>query len=355
MIDKLEDIAKRQEELNALLSDPDVVQDNELYQKYAKEHAEIDPIVRKFKEYQKAQSDIEGGREILAESDDKEMREMAEAEVEELEERSSEIMQELMLLLLPKDPDDDKNIIIEIRAGTGGDEAALFGADLFSMYSRFAEAKRWDVEVLSSSESSVGGYKEIIAQVTGKGAYSKFKYESGVHRVQRVPKTETQGRIHTSTVTVAVLPEAKEVEIDIEEKDLRVDVFRASGPGGQSVNTTDSAVRITHIPTGMVATCQDGKSQHKNKAKALMVLRSRLYEKMLSEQQSERSANRRSQIGSGERSEKIRTYNFPQGRITDHRIGLTIYQLDTVLGGDLEMLVQPIAAHFQAEALQAAE
>jgi peptide chain release factor 1 len=355
MIDKLEDIAKRRDELNSLLSDPEVVQDNELFQKYAKEHAEIDPLVSKFNEYKKAQSELEGGREILAETEDKEMREMAQAEVDELEQRSSEIMQELTVLLLPKDPDDEKNIIIEIRAGTGGDEAALFGSDLFTMYTRFAEAQRWSVEVLSSSESSVGGFKEVIAQVTGKGAYSQFKFESGVHRVQRVPKTETQGRIHTSTVTVAVLPEAKEVEIDIEEKDLRIDVFRASGPGGQSVNTTDSAVRVTHIPTGMVATCQDGKSQHKNKAKALTVLRSRLYEKMLSEQQSERSENRRSQIGSGERSEKIRTYNFPQGRITDHRIGLTIYQLDTVLGGDLAMLVEPIAAHFQAEALQAAE
>ena len=352
MIEKLTEVAKRYDELNQLLGDPGVVADQKKYREIAKEHSDLTPIVTAFRKWEKLNSELVGSKEIVREAKDDEMRELAAVEVGELEATIESLHQELLVLLLPKDPNDEKNIIFEIRAGTGGDEAALFAADLFSMYSHYAESRRWQVEVLSTSVSSVGGYKEIIAQVTGTGAYSEFKYESGVHRVQRVPTTETQGRIHTSTVTVAVLPEAEEVEVDIQEKDIRVDVFRASGPGGQSVNTTDSAVRITHVPTGLVATCQDGKSQHKNKAKAMMVLRSRLYEMMMEEQTSERSENRRSQIGSGERSEKIRTYNFPQGRITDHRIGLTVYKLESVLGGDLEELIEPLNTYYQAEALK---
>lgn len=337
-----------------MLSDPEVIADNTSFRTYAKEHAELGPIVGIFHEWERVERELTESKEILAETKDAELREMAQAEVEGLVLERDRLHQEMVIQLLPKDPNDDKNILIEIRAGTGGDEAALFGADLFNMYCRYADLHGWRVEILGSSESSVGGFKEVVAQITGQGAFSHLKYESGVHRVQRVPSTETQGRIHTSTVTVAVLPEAEEIELAIPDKDLRIDVFRSSGPGGQSVNTTDSAVRVTHLPTGIMAICQDGKSQHKNKAKALMVLRSRLLDKMQAEQDSERSAERRSQIGSGERSEKIRTYNYPQGRVTDHRIGLTVYQLDTVLAGKLDMLVEPLTSHYRAEALKGA-
>ncbi len=354
MIEKLEDVARRFTELSGLMADADVARSPDIYRKYAKEHAELEPIVACFKQYQKVEQELAEAKDLLEAGGDDEMHELARLEVDSLRKQQEELHQELLALLVPKDPNDEKNVILEIRAGTGGDEAALFGGDLFTMYGRYAERRRWKVEILSSSGASVGGFKEVIAQIIGKGAYSAFKYESGVHRVQRVPATETQGRIHTSTVTVAVLPEAEEVEIDIQDKDLRIDVFRSSGPGGQSVNTTDSAVRVTHLPTNMVVVCQDEKSQLKNKNKALMVLRSRLLEMKREEQDAERSQNRRSQIGSGERAEKIRTYNFPQSRVTDHRIGLTLYQLESVLAGNLDPIVQPLNAHYRAEALKGA-
>lgn len=355
MIEKLEQVVERYNELTELLSDGAVISNQNRYREYSREHATIAPIVEVFEKWKRTNREIEESKELLEQESDRELRDMASQELEVLREQKSALYDELMILLLPKDPNDEKNVIVEIRAGTGGDEAALFAEDLFSMYSRYAEKRRWKVEIMSQSESSVGGFKEVIARVVGQGAYSDLKYESGVHRVQRVPQTETQGRIHTSTVTVAVLPEAEEVDIEILDKDLRIDVFRSSGPGGQSVNTTDSAVRITHLPTNMVVVCQDEKSQIKNKAKALTVLRARLLEQKRVAQDAERSENRRSQIGSGERSEKIRTYNFPQGRITDHRIGLTVYQLDTVLGGDLLQLIEPARAYYQAEALKGVE
>jgi peptide chain release factor 1 len=355
MLDKLADVERRFEELNVLLSDPEVTSDPKKYSEYAKEHSDLNEVVKCYRVYQKVCADLKGAKELVSEAVDPEMRELAALEVEELQGEFEELESALYVLLAPKDPNDDKNIIMELRAGAGGDESALFAEDLFSLYTKYAEQQRWKVEIMDSSASSVGGFKEIIAQVTGQGAYSRFKYESGVHRVQRVPKTETQGRIHTSTVTVAVLPEAEDIEIDIQEKDLRVDVFRASGPGGQSVNTTDSAVRITHLPTGIVATCQDGKSQHKNKDKALRVLKARIFDKMMEEQMAEIGDNRRSQIGSGMRAEKVRTYNFPQGRITDHRIGLTLYQLDTVMSGDLDLVIDPLNAHYTAEAMKGEE
>ncbi len=352
MIDKLEQVVSRFEELNNLLSDPAIMGDRDRYRVLSKEHFDLEPIVKCFKEWQRVDGDLKESKEIIDNSKDPELREFALAELDSLREKSDTLYKELMILLLPKDPNDDKNVILEIRAGTGGDEAALFGADLFAMYTRFAQAKGWRIEIMSSSESGVGGFKEMIARIEGQGAYSYLKFERGVHRVQRVPATETQGRIHTSTVTVAVLPEAEEVDIELFDKDLRIDVFRSSGPGGQSVNTTDSAVRVTHLPTGMVVSCQDEKSQHKNKAKALAVLRARLLDQKQQAADSERRDDRRSQIGSGERAEKIRTYNFPQGRVTDHRIGLTIYQLDSVMRGELSMLIGPINAHYQAEALK---
>ena len=355
MLEKLQEVEDRYKQLNKMLGDPEVIGDRERFRKVAKEQSDLEPVVKGYLEWRKVNDELEQSKQVLEETDDAEMRELAQVEIEDLKARQEELRAELLVLLLPKDPNDEKNIIIEIRAGTGGDEAALFAEDLFTMYSRYAEARKWKVEILSSSQSSVGGFKEVIARIEGDGAYSQYKYESGVHRVQRVPQTETQGRVHTSTVTVAVLAEAEEVEVQIDEKDLRIDVFRASGPGGQSVNTTDSAVRITHLPTNMVVTCQDEKSQLKNKNKAMTVLRSRLYEQIQAEQEAERSADRRSQIGTGERSEKIRTYNFPQSRITDHRIGLTLHQLDTVLGGELELMIDPLRAHFRAESLKGSE
>lgn len=352
MHEKLAEVETRFEELSSLIVDPAVIANRDVYRSYTKEHSDLEPLVATFREWRKVSKEFDESKTLLEETKDQDLRELAQAEIKELEVRKNELSERLKLLLLPKDPNDEKNIFLEMRAGTGGEEAALFANDLFSAYSRYAEVRGYRVEILSISYGAVGGFKEIISRIEGRGAYSIFKYESGVHRVQRVPSTETQGRVHTSTVTVAVLPEAEEVDIEINEKDLRIDVFRSSGPGGQSVNTTDSAVRVTHIPSGMVVSCQDEKSQHKNKAKALMVLRSRLLAQKQEEQDRERSENRRSQIGSGERAEKIRTYNFPQSRVTDHRIGLTLYQLDSIMGGKLDPLIDPIIAHYQAEALK---
>ena len=352
MIDKLEQVEQRFEELTNLLADPSVYSNRDRFRDLSKEHFDLDPIVKCFREFKQADRYLRESKEIIDNSKDEDLRQLALADIDALKEKVEQLHQQLMILLLPKDPNDEKNIILEIRAGTGGDESALFASELFSAYTRYAERHGWRIEILSASESSVGGFKEVIARIEGKGAFSRFKYERGVHRVQRVPQTETQGRVHTSTVTVAVLPEAEEVELQIQDKDLRIDVYRSSGPGGQSVNTTDSAVRITHIPTNMVVTCQDEKSQLKNKVKAMSVLRSRLLDMMKNEQDSERREDRRSQIGSGERSEKVRTYNFPQSRITDHRIGLTMYQIDAVMKGDLDTLIEPLNAHYQAEALK---
>ncbi|WP_419656784.1 PrfA: peptide chain release factor 1 [Desulfosarcina variabilis str. Montpellier] len=354
MFNKLKGVEDRFKELERLLSDPEVVQDRDAYQKYIREHAEISSIVNAFREYQQVDRELDDSLELMAD-DDPEMKKMAAEEVDRLEKEKQRLTDELKILLIPKDPLDEKSVILEIRAGTGGDEAGLFAGDLFKMYQRYADGKGWKVEIMDHHTTGVGGLKEIIANVNGKGAYSRLKYESGTHRVQRVPTTETQGRIHTSAVTVAVLPEAEEVEVNIDTNDLKVDVFRSSGPGGQSVNTTDSAVRITHLPTGLVVTCQDEKSQHKNKAKALKVLRSRLLDQMVREQNEARSQNRRSQVGSGDRSERIRTYNFPQGRVTDHRIGLTLYRLEAILQGDVDEVVDALVTHYQSEALQHAE
>ena len=352
MQDKLEHVERRYEELNNLLSDPGVMGERDRYRELTKEHFELEPIVKCFRDWKKADADFRESKEIIDTSKDAELRELAQLEIESHRENAEKLHHELMMLLLPKDPNDAKNVILEIRAGTGGDEAGIFVGDLLNMFTRYAESKRWRLELMSTSDSTVGGYKEVIARIEGHGAFSFFKYERGVHRVQRVPATETQGRIHTSTVTVAVLPEAEEVDVKIEDKDLRIDVYRSSGPGGQSVNTTDSAVRVTHIPSGLVVTCQDEKSQHKNKSKALNVLRSRLLDMKQAEADAERRDDRRGQIGTGERSEKIRTYNYPQSRVTDHRIGLTVYQLDHVMKGNLDLLIEPLIAHFRAEALK---
>lgn len=348
---KLEKLERRYTELGAMVSDPEIIQDRELYKKYLTEHSELEEVVSCFKTFKVKNDELKQAREVLKEENDDDIKEMAKEEISELEVVIKNLEDNLTVLLLPKDPNDAKNSILEIRAGTGGDEAALFAQNLFEMYTRFADSKSWKVQVLSSSESSVGGFKELIAQIDGQNVFSYLKYERGVHRVQRVPQTESQGRVHTSTVTVAVLPEAEEVDLEINEKDLRVDVYRSSGPGGQSVNTTDSAVRITHIPTNTVVTCQDEKSQHKNRAKAMNVLRARLLDKLQAEQQAEIGDNRRSQIGSGERAEKIRTYNYPQGRITDHRINLTLYNLETVLSGKLEHVIDPLIKEEQAALL----
>ena len=351
MFEKLDEVEKRCEELERLLADPRVLSNPREMQKFARERAEISKLVEAYRLYKKVDAEIQESRTLLLESDE-EMRELAKSELQALKERQNVLEQEIRVLLLPKDPRDERNVFLEIRAGTGGEEAALFAASLFRMYAKYAEMNRWRVEVMSQNPTGLGGFREIIALVEGKGVYSRLKYESGVHRVQRVPVTEASGRIHTSTVTVAVLPEADEVEIEINPNDLRIDVYRSSGPGGQSVNTTDSAVRVTHLPTGMVVTCQDEKSQHKNKAKALKVLRARLLDQLVEEQRSEISEERKSQVGSGDRSERVRTYNFPQNRLTDHRLGLTLYRLDAILEGDLGEVADALNTHFQAEALQ---
>ena len=351
MFDKLEGVEKRFGELEKLLSDPKTLQDRSAYEACSREHAEISPVVDAFREYRKVLEDLASSKELLADSDP-EIKAMAKDEIETLTGRSEELAEELKRLMVPKDPLDDKNVILEIRAGTGGEEAALFAGDLFRMYSRFAEGRNWKVEIMTHHPTGTGGLKEVITMVSGRGAYSCFKYESGTHRVQRVPTTETQGRIHTSAVTVAVLPEAEDVELDIDPNEIKVDVYRSSGPGGQSVNTTDSAVRLTHLPTGLVVTCQDEKSQHKNKAKAMKVLRARLLDQMVHEQNSQRSEARKSQVGSGDRSGRIRTYNFPQGRVTDHRIALTLYKLEDVLQGNIDPFVDALTTHYQAEAMQ---
>ncbi|MDY0162313.1 peptide chain release factor 1 [Desulfobotulus sp.] len=351
MFEKLAGVEDRFVELERLMSDPVVLGNRDAYQKYLREHAEISDLVTVFRRYREAVQE-KRENEALLRDPDPEIREMAEEEAQRLETLVLELETELNLLLIPKDPNDGKNVILEIRAGTGGDEAALFAGDLFRMYVRFAENAGWKVEILDANEPDVGGFKEVVAMIQGRGVYSIMKYESGTHRVQRVPTTEAQGRIHTSAVTVAVLPEAEEVDVHVDEKDLRVDTYRSQGAGGQHVNTTDSAVRITHLPTGIVVQCQDEKSQHKNKAKAMQVLRAKIYDAMEQEQTAKRSAERKEQVGTGDRSGRIRTYNFPQGRVTDHRIGLTLYRLDAILAGDIQPLVDALRTHYQAEALQ---
>lgn len=340
--DKLDEVVEKYKKLNKKISDPEVMNDSQKYQKLLQEHAGLKKVVEKYEEYRDLQQQIEEAREILEMGEDGELAELAEEEIQEARPRLEELQEELPKLLIPKDPDDKKNVIVEIRAGTGGDEAALFARDLYRMYTRYSENRGWQVQTMSSSPSEVGGFKEIIFNVEGKNAFRYLKYESGVHRVQRVPSTESSGRIHTSTATVAVLPEAEEVEVDIDSNDLRIDFYRSSGPGGQSVNTTDSAVRITHEPTGLVVSCQDEKSQHKNKDRAMKILRARLKEKLEQEQQEERSEARKSQVGSGDRSEKIRTYNFPQGRVSDHRINLTEHKLEKILDGELDLMIEPL-------------
>ncbi|MDG2306201.1 MAG: peptide chain release factor 1 [Candidatus Binatia bacterium] len=354
MLDKLEDVERRYHELEAMLADPDVIGNRGEFTRLSRELSTLSAVVECFQRWKQLGSEVEDLTGLVGD-DDADMREMAQAELPELREQLAAAEAELKILLLPKDPNDERSVIVEIRAGTGGDEAALFAADLFRMYTRYAEGRGWRTDILDSHPTGIGGFKEIVCSIDGAGAFSRLKFEGGVHRVQRVPQTEASGRIHTSAVTVAVLPEADEVDIAVDENDLRIDVFRSSGPGGQSVNTTDSAVRITHEPTGLVVTCQDEKSQHKNKAKALKVLRARLLERAEEEQRSSQDADRRSMIGSGDRSERIRTYNFPQSRITDHRINLTTHALEKVLEGELDVLLDPLVTETQAEALKAAD
>jgi peptide chain release factor 1 len=352
MFDKLKSVEKRYDDLNQLLSDPKVISRQSEFQKYAREQSELSPIVIKFQELQKINRQLEENKKILDEEQDPEVVEMAREDVADLEPQKQEAEEALKLLLLPKDPRDERNVIVEIRAGTGGDEAALFSNDLFRMYSRYAEEKKWGVEILSSNLTGKGGFKEVIFNIVGKGVYSRLKYEGGTHRVQRVPDTESQGRIHTSAVTVAVMPEVEDVDIKVNPADIKIDVYRSSGPGGQSVNTTDSAVRLTYIPTGMIVTCQDEKSQHKNREKAMKVLRARLYDEEQRKQQESMASERKQQVGSGDRSERIRTYNYPQERVTDHRIGLTLHKLSFMMEGDLNELLDALTLHFQTQALK---
>lgn len=352
MFDKLDFIVEKHAELNMQISDPEIISDQKLWQKLMREHAELTPIVEKFKEYKATKKGIEEAKEIIREESDEEMRDLAKMELSDLEDQLPEIEQALKMLLIPKDPNDDKNVILEVRAGAGGDEAGLFAAELLRLYIRYAERQKWKVEMMNTSESGVGGIKEASVMIKGNGAYSKLKFESGIHRVQRIPQTESGGRIHTSTATVAVLPEVEDVEVNINQNDLRIDVFRSSGNGGQSVNTTDSAVRITHLPTGIVVSCQDGKSQLSNKEKAMKVLQARLYEIELEAQNSEIAEQRRTMVGSGDRSGKIRTYNWPQGRITDHRIGMTVYKLAAFMEGEIDEMLDALIADYQAEELK---
>ena len=351
MFDRLDDMLRHYEELMLELNNPSVAEDQRKFRKLMKEQADLAPIVDAYKQYKQAKQDVEDSLALLDEESDEEMKELAKEELADAKKRIEELEQELKILLLPKDPNDEKNVIVEIRAGAGGDEAALFASELYRMYVHYAESQHWKTEMINVSESGIGGMKEVEFMITGHGAYSKLKYESGVHRVQRVPETESGGRIHTSTATVAIMPEAEEFDVVIDDKDIRIDVMRASGNGGQCVNTTDSAVRLTHIPTGIVISCQDEKSQLKNKDKALKVLRSRLYEMELAKQHDAEAEARRSQIGTGDRSEKIRTYNFPQGRVTDHRIGLTLYKLDKIMNGDIEEIIDACIAADQAAKL----
>ena len=355
MLTKLKSIEDRYKELNDKVSDPDVIADMPQWQKYIKEHASIEPVVLKYREYKQAEEGIEEAKEMLKEDLDADFEEMVKLEAEEHEENLEKTLEELKVLLIPKDPNDERNVIVEIRAGAGGDEGGIFAGDLFRMYTRYAERQGWKTEIMTSNDQGVGGFKEVSFLIKGDGAYSKLKYESGVHRVQRVPDTESSGRIHTSTATVAVLPEVDDVDIDIGPNDIKTDVFRSSGNGGQSVNTTDSAVRLTHIPTGIVVSCQDEKSQHKNKDKALKILKARLYDQMLEAQNAEIAQERKSQIGSGDRSAKIRTYNFQQGRITDHRINMTVHKLDAFLDGELNDMIEELVTTAQAEKLQHAQ
>ena len=352
LLDKLAFIENKYDELSVKISDPSIMANQNEWRKLCKEHAELEIIVNAYRNYKQVTEDLEANKEMLAEENDKEMREMLQEEISDLTAREEELEREIQILLLPKDPNDDKNVFVEIRGGAGGDEAALFAANLFRMYTRYAENNRWTVELMSANETDIGGFIEVVFMIKGNGAYSKLKYESGVHRVQRVPDTESSGRIHTSTATVAVLPEVDDVEIEINEKDLKIDVFRASGNGGQCVNTTDSAVRMTHLPTGLVVSCQDEKSQLKNKEKALKILRARLYEQAEAERNAGIAEDRKSQVGTGDRSERIRTYNYPQGRVTDHRIGLTLYKLEAFLNGDIDEVVNALITADQAEKMK---
>jgi peptide chain release factor 1 len=355
MFRRLESVVQKFNKLEEDLGNPDLLSNQKEYQQVARERSDLAPIVEKYSFYKSLKEQVQENQDLFEREEDPEMRELIREELAELKHRLDLTEDEMKLMLAPKDPNDDKNVILEIRAGTGGEEAALFAADLFRMYSRYAEIRKWKVEVVDLHQTGIGGIKEIIASINGRGAYSRLKYERGVHRVQRIPVTESQGRIHTSAVTVAVLPEAAEVDVFIDPNDIRFDVFRSSGPGGQSVNTTDSAVRVTHVPTGLVVICQDEKSQHKNKAKALKVLRARLLDAMQREQEAQIAKDRKNQVGTGDRSERIRTYNFPQNRVSDHRINLTLYKLDMILTGMLDDLIDPLATYFQAEALKGSE
>jgi peptide chain release factor 1 len=352
MLEKLDFIEKKYKELTDRMMDPELINDLPEWQRVMKEHADIEPIVMKYREYTGIVEELEGAKEMLYEKLEDDMREMVKEEIKDLEESLISAEEELKILLIPKDPNDHKNVIVEIRAGAGGDEAALFAGVLFRMYSMYAESKNWKTEVMNTNSIGIGGYKEVIFMIKGKGAYSRLKYESGVHRVQRVPETESSGRIHTSTATVAVLPEAEDVDIDIQEKDLKIDTYRSSGAGGQHVNTTDSAIRITHLPTGLVVSCQDEKSQIKNRERAMTILKTRLYDKMLSDQAAEIAEERRGQVGTGDRSERIRTYNYPQGRVTDHRINLTLHKLGSIVDGDLDEIIEALITTDQAEKLK---